>query len=112
MKNGNPLKCEGIRSVLRRACKRAGISKRIYPHIFRHWNVSRSKAGAPGSIPKDQIDVVFGWEDPSMLKLYGPLNYKEFDKNYSEKRFGIKKEVEGDQKKICKREDGEGAERG
>jgi len=90
--NGKPLEREGIRSVFRRACERAKITRRMYITIFRHLNVAMAKAGVVGSIPKEDLDTILGWEDLSMMKNYGPLDYKEFDKNYSAKRYGMRKE--------------------
>ena len=63
---------EALRMLLKRQFNRAGITKRIYPHLFRH---SRSTyCVATGMLTDAQAKKYFGWTpDSDMLRHYTHL---------------------------------------
>ena len=63
-------------SVLRKLAVRAGIKKRIYPHLFRH---SRATALA-GKLTEAQMKEYFGWVQASdMASVYVHLSGRDVD---------------------------------
>ena len=61
-----------IRMLLQRALKRAGITKRVYPHLFRHSRVTYLVAA--GFMNESQAKSYFGWSpDSNMLATYSHL---------------------------------------
>jgi integrase len=67
---GAALTTAGVRKMLRRACRRAGLQARITPHAFRH------KAAASFYVATDfnaeMVAQEFGWANPEMVtQLYG-----------------------------------------
>ncbi len=66
----------GIRKVLREAAKKAGIDKRIYPHLFRH---SRASFYA-NRITEQQLKAYFGWSgDSRMVSTYVHMSGRDID---------------------------------
>src|SRR5262249_24985155 len=66
------LRYSSIRSLLRRLCARAGIRKRIYPHLFRHSRATFLVAS--GAMNEQQAKQYFGWTpDSTMLGIYAHL---------------------------------------
>ncbi len=61
--NNTPLKYDATRKMLNRAVKRAGIKKRVHPHLFRHSYASRYAEILPESILKSQL----GWTPRSNM---------------------------------------------
>lgn len=56
-----PMSYEAMKIVVDRAAKRAGIKKRVYPHLFRH---SRATALAD-KLTEAQLKEMFGWTQSS-----------------------------------------------
>ncbi len=66
----------GIRSMLKTVCKRAGVEKRVYFHLFRH---TRATALA-GHLTEAQLNAYFGWRQGSVMpSTYVHLNSKDLD---------------------------------
>ncbi len=66
----------GIRVMLKRAGKKAGIEKRIYPHLFRH---SRASYYA-NKLTEQQLKSLFGWAgDSRMASTYVHLSGRDID---------------------------------
>jgi site-specific recombinase XerD len=62
----------GILAIIERAAKRAGITKRVYPHLFRHSRVTYVLA--TGLMNEAQAKKYFGWTPNSdMLATYSHL---------------------------------------
>lgn len=77
----------GLSSVIRRAAKRAGIRKRVYPHLFRH---SRATELAK-KFTEAQMKNYFGWTQSSrMAAVYVHLSGRDIDDAILEMH-GIKK---------------------
>ena len=65
-----------IRKMLRITASRAGISKRIYPHLFRH---SRATFYAK-KMTEQEMKIYFGWSGSStMAGVYSHLSSKDAD---------------------------------
>lgn len=66
----------GARKVLREAAKKAGIGKRIYPHLFRH---SRATYYA-NRLTEQQLKALFGWTgDSKMVSTYVHMSGRDID---------------------------------
>jgi integrase/recombinase XerD len=61
-----PLQYAAIRMKLKRIAKKAGINKRIHPHLFRH---SRATYMA-NYLTEAQMNVYFGWTQGSDMQEY------------------------------------------
>jgi integrase/recombinase XerD len=71
-----PMDYSGIRKMLKISAERAGIKKRIYPHLFRH---SRASYYA-NRMTEQQLKVFFGWAGGStMVATYVHLSGKDID---------------------------------
>ena len=65
-----------IRNQIKKIAKRAGIKKRIYPHLFRHTRATRLLAKIPESIGAKYL----GWVPGSdMVKVYVHLASEDVD---------------------------------
>ena len=65
-----------IRKLLRNAAKKAGIEKRIYPHLFRH---SRATYYA-NRLTEQQLKALFGWTgDSRMVSTYVHMSGRDID---------------------------------
>lgn len=74
----NPEECaissDRIRTILSECAKRAGISKPVNPHNFRHTAITRlSKTGHT----RKQIQHIAGWADDRMLERYDHTTDRE-----------------------------------
>ena len=70
------IKESGVRKVLKDAAKKAGIEKRMYPHLFRH---SRATNYA-NKLTEQQLKVFFGWTgDSKMVSTYVHLSGRDID---------------------------------
>ena len=59
----------GLRAILQRAMRHAGITKRLYPHLFRHSRCTYVLA--TGIMNEQQAKAYFGWTpDSNMLATY------------------------------------------
>lgn len=78
-----------FRSLLLRAKDKAGISKRLYPHLFRHTRVTHLLLNK--EINEAQAKVYFGWvPDSKMLSEYSHLMSSDVNDAILEV-YGIKK---------------------
>ena len=69
-------KANAIRKMLREVAAKAGIEKRIYPHLFRH---SRATLYAK-KMTEQEMKIVFGWSGSStMAGTYTHLSAKDAD---------------------------------
>ncbi len=80
-KNGNgkysPLEYRGLVRIVKEASERAGIKKRVYPHLFRHSRATHLASVLPESVMKKY----FGWAmDSRMIQTYVHLSGKDVDK--------------------------------
>lgn len=80
-KNGKLLSYWYVKKVLKRLAVKVGITKRIYPHLFRH-----SRATFLSQFLSDaQMKVFFGWTQGSdMASVYVHLSGKDIDKTLIE----------------------------
>ncbi len=89
-KQGQPMKYESYRMLLRRAAQKAGIKKRIHPHLFRH---SRCTELAQ-HLTESQLQKHVGWVAGSdMANVYVHLSGKQVDEAIL-KMYGIEKDEE------------------
>lgn len=64
-----PLKRTGLRLMLNRRVRAAGLSGRIFPHLFRH--TTAAKASAAG-LSDSTMEMLYGWVDGSLMtRHYG-----------------------------------------
>lgn len=71
-----PVDSKGITKMLKIVGKKAGIQKRIYPHLFRH---SRASYYA-NKMTEQQLKVFFGWVgDSKMAATYVHLSGRDID---------------------------------
>lgn len=76
-KLGQPLDYDTMRSALRKSCRRAGIKKRIHPHLFRHSAATR----LAGVLSESVLKKTMGWSGGSrMAATYVHLNDTETDR--------------------------------
>lgn len=76
-KLGQPLDYDTMRSALRKSCIRAGIKKRIHPHLFRHSAATR----LAGVLSESVLKKTLGWSGGSrMAATYVHLNDTETDR--------------------------------
>ncbi len=68
--DGGRLADDGARAVLEKAVHRAGLTKRIHPHLFRH---SRATHLLRLGVPQLQVQRLLGWKGPQMLQRYAHL---------------------------------------
>ena len=61
---GAPLALEGLRKIIRRAAKTAGIKKRVYPYLFRH---SRLTGLAEAGVSEPMLKEWAGWTKGSPM---------------------------------------------
>jgi len=91
--DGNPLSYTRISSILKESGKRAGIKKRIYPHLFRHSRATYLATHLTEAQMKDYL----GWTQSSkMAGIYVHLSGRDTDKAIL-KLSGV--EVEEEEKK-------------
>lgn len=91
--DGKPLKHRTISQVITRAAKRAGIKKRIHPHLFRKSRITELvKKNYQESVIKETF-----WANPdtSMFRTYLKLSEKDIDNEFL-RRAGLKIESEID----------------
>jgi integrase/recombinase XerD len=72
------LQYAALRSILRKCFRNAGISKRVYPHLFRHSRATYVLAA--GIMNEAQVKAYFGWTPGSdMLAGYSHLIDRDAD---------------------------------
>ncbi len=76
-KDGEFLNATTMSGILKNSAKRAGVNKRIFPHLFRH---SRATFLA-SHLTESQMKNVLGWsQDSGMAGIYVHLNGRDSDK--------------------------------
>jgi integrase/recombinase XerD len=88
--HGKPMKYDAIRMVLKRLAKKAGIKKRVYPHLFRHTRATE----LANHLTQAQMESHLGWihgsdmpgtyihlsgqqVDDAILSIYGLVKDKD-----------------------------------
>lgn len=85
-RNGEPFTHAQVRKQIRVIADRAGIKKRVNPHVFRHSRITHLiRQGAPESVVKA---VCWGSQESRMLKTYLHLTGQDID-NEMLKLYGI-----------------------
>jgi site-specific recombinase XerD len=93
---GKTVRSDGIRQMLKRLARKAGINKRIYPHLFRH---SRASIYA-NKLTEQQLKVYFGWTgDSKMAATYVHLSGRDID-NAIIHAYGGKPDVAAEEVKL------------
>jgi len=73
-----PISRQNVNRILRMAAKRAGIRKRVYPHLLRHtratelYSVFREK----------ELMYLFGWRTRKMIDVYSHLKPEQIQEKY------------------------------
>jgi len=69
---GRPLNESAILKIVQATARRAGLTKRVYPHLFRH---SRATHLMRLGVPEAQIEKLLGWSPGSgmLARRYGHL---------------------------------------
>jgi integrase/recombinase XerD len=77
-----------IREIVRRYALKAGIQKRIYPHLFRHQLLTYL---TKNKIVDAKIQLISGHSDRQSLSIYQDLSLKDIEEEYQEvmKKFPI-----------------------
>ncbi len=99
-KEGNikPMRYEQFRARLKRLCKRVGIKKRIWFHLFRHSRLTQLAK----DLPEQVLKQISGWvPDSRMAKVYMHLSQKDVEEKLLANVYGIKIEKEEEKVKIC-----------
>lgn len=93
---GEPLRETGIQKILEILAKRAGIRKKVYPHLFRH---SRATELAP-QLRESVLKQMFGWAQSSrMAATYLHLSGADVENSLRE-LYGLRPESEGAEEKF------------
>ena len=102
-KNGKfeALSYDAFRVKLKRLCKKAGINKRIYPHLFRHSRLTELAK----QLPEQTLKLLAGWAaDSKMAKTYIHLSCKDIEESLLARVYGIKVNDENSKEeklKVC-----------
>jgi integrase len=92
---------QSIRKLLRNAGRKAGINKKIYPHLLRHSRATHLAS----FLTEAQMKEFFGWTQSSkMASIYVHLSGRDVD-NALLKIYGLKKEELKPEDAILKFED-------
>ena len=87
---GRPLEYQTFRKIIKEAAIRAGIKKRVHPHILRH---SRATVLA-NYLTEAQMNIFFGWVQGSDVpRIYVHLSGRDIDKAIN-RLYGIEEEEE------------------
>lgn len=97
-----PLGYAAVNKLLNKLRERAGISKRIYPHLFRHTRATH----LANKLTEAQMKQIFGWTpDSGMASVYVHLSGRDVDNALLELH-GLRTQTQNDPKiklKICPR---------
>jgi len=79
----------GVRSILRRALKKAGIEKRVHPHLFRHQVATELLSLE--RLPEEAVRIYLGWKRGSqMTGLYSSVTSEKANELVMRARYGLK----------------------
>ncbi|VVB83624.1 Tyrosine recombinase XerA [uncultured archaeon] len=93
-KNGESISYARLSSIIKKTAKRAGITKRIHPHLFRHSRASY----LANYITESQMKNYLGWTQSSkMAGIYVHLNDTD---NAILRMNGLKKDEEKQEQKL------------
>lgn len=94
--NGEPMEYRAMAQIISRAAKKAGLEKRITPHLFRKSRItSLIKQNFQESVIKQ---AMWGNLGTNMLKTYVALGDHDIDAEFREKMGIQKKEIKEDKK--------------
>jgi site-specific recombinase XerD len=65
--------------IVKKYAKKAGITKRIHPHLFRHQILTYLTSKG---IVDAKIQIISGHKNRESLSVYQDLSLAEFDKEY------------------------------
>ena len=83
------LNYHAFRTTLQRALKRAGLKKRVHPHLFRH-QVATELLSVEG-LPEEAVRVYLGWKHGSrMVSRYSHVTSERANELVMRARYGIK----------------------
>jgi hypothetical protein len=95
--NTLPINSNILRTRLKRACKKIGIAKKVYPHILRHTRLTELSKG----LPEQTLKLLAGWTaDSKMAKMYIHLSNKDVEDSLLSKVYGIKVNEDDGKKKL------------
>jgi len=95
-KYGSPLADSSLGFIISEIAKRAGIKKRVYPHIFRHTRATHLAK----KLSEQELKVYFGWtRDSKMASVYVHLSGKDVEDKILEMN-GIKSSESREAEKI------------
>jgi site-specific recombinase XerD/ribosomal protein S27AE len=87
---GQPMEYQSFKKIIKKAAEKAGIKKRVYPHILRH---SRATVLA-NYLTEQQMNLYFGWVQGSDIpRIYVHLSGRDIDKAIN-RVYGIEEEEE------------------
>jgi integrase/recombinase XerD len=96
--NGEPMEYRAMSQVIGRTAKKAGVDKRVTPHLFRKSRItSLIKQNYQESVIKQ---AMWGNQGTNMLKTYVVLSEQDIDAEFREKMGLKKKEIKEDKKMI------------
>jgi site-specific recombinase XerD len=94
--NGEPMEYRAMAQIISRTAKKAGVEKRITPHLFRKSRItSLIKQNFQESVIKQ---AMWGNLGTNMLKTYVALGDQDIDAEFREKMGIQKKEIKEDKK--------------
>jgi hypothetical protein len=89
---GNPLGDSSLDFIVQQIAKKAGISKRVYPHLFRHTRATHLAK----HLTEQELKIFFGWTMGSdMPSTYIHLSGKDIEQKILELSGIVPKEKEG-----------------
>jgi site-specific recombinase XerD len=78
---GGALGEDGLQLLLKRIARKAGIQKRVHPHLFRHTRATH----LANVLTEAQLRVYFGWtKDSEMPSIYVHLSGRDVDRSLLE----------------------------
>jgi integrase len=89
---GNPLGDSSLDFIVQQIAKKAGISKRVYPHLFRHTRATHLAK----HLTEQELKIYFGWTMGSdMPSTYVHLSGKDIEQKILQLSGIVQKEKEG-----------------
>jgi len=82
-----PFDSFNFRKILNRASKKAGITKKVYPHLFRHTRLTEWAK----ELPEQSLKALAGWSGASkMAQTYVHLSQSAIEGELLQKVYGMK----------------------